>query len=216
MATRILIVDEHRIVREGLSSLFTTRTDMKITALAENGRQAVQAASHHKPDVVILDMRLPFLNGLDAARQMKKRNRSLKIVVLAHSPAKETIGAALRAGALGCIMKNCSFEELLLAVKTVVRGQSYVSPGVSNPPPRGCLPGKRKIVAPAPFSALSPRERETLQLIAEGKSTKETAMILRISIKTVETFRKKIMDKLDIRNIADLTKYALRHGLTAL
>jgi len=215
MGIRVLLVDDHKIMREGLRSLLEKEDDLQVVAEAGDGRTAVELARKLRPNVVIMDIGMPVLNGIEAARQIASGVEGAKIVALSLHSDRRLVAEALHAGAIGYLVKDCACEELCRAVRTVAQGQTYLSPEVAGTVVRDYLDrlGSRDDSAPSP---LTPREREVLQLLAEGQPTKRIAQALHISIKTVETHRARIMSKLDIDNIAGLTKYAIREGITAL
>jgi DNA-binding NarL/FixJ family response regulator len=215
MTIRILLADDHKIVRDGLKTLVEKQPEMEVIGEAENGREAVRLAMKLKPKVVIMDVSMADLNGMEAARQIRKEYPEIKIIALSMHSDKRFVLGMLEAGASGYLLKDCAFEELSRAIRNVVAHQTYLSPGVTDVVVQEYLLKASKEKSPGD-SILTSREREVLQLIAEGKSTKETAKILHVSIKTIETHRKQIMDKLDLHSIAELTKYALREGLTSL
>jgi DNA-binding NarL/FixJ family response regulator len=229
MSAKILVADDHKIVRDGLCSLIQKQPNMEVVAEAENGRVAVKLARRLKPDVIIMDLNMPDLNGIDAARQIVAELPGTKIIVLSMHADKQFVVGALQAGASGYLLKDCAFEELARALhlkdcafeelaralQTVLKHQTYLSPDIAGTVVKDYLEQMCTIES-AIEAALTPREREVLQLIAEGRSTKETAGRLNISIKTVESHRRNIMEKLDIHSTAELTKYAIRTGLTSL
>jgi len=215
MSTKILLADDHKIVRDGLRSLIEKQPGMAVVAEAENGRAAVKLARRLKPDVIIMDLNMPDLNGIDAARQILAELPDTKIIVLSMHADKQFVLGALKAGASGYLLKDCAFEELARALQTVLKHQTYLSPEIAGTVVKDYLEQMCTIES-AIEAALTPREREVLQLIAEGRSTKETADRLNVSIKTVESHRRNIMEKLNIHSTAELTKYAIRTGLTSL
>ncbi len=215
MSIRILLADDHKITRQGLRSLLDKQSDMEVVAEAEEGRTAVRLVRELLPDVVIMDVSMPDLNGMEAARQITREFGDVKIVALSMHSDSLFVTEMLKSGASGYLLKDCAFEELALAIRTVVAGKTYLSPSISSVVVDDYLHRLSK----ADFSGLdllTGREREVLQLLAEGKSTKQIALKLHISVKTVETHRRQIMNKLDIHTVAELTKYAIRKGLTSL
>ena len=214
MAPTILIADDHRLLREGLRAMLQ-RKGFHVIAEADNGRSAVKLAKKLKPDVVITDIGMPDLNGVEATKKICAEAPRSKVLALSMHNESRFVMGVLEAGASGYLLKDAAFEELSDAIKAVLKGQVYLSPSIAGVVVRqsiggtGSKPGSERAI-------LSKREYEVLQLIAEGKSTKEIAATLYISVKTVETHRKQIMDKLDIQSIAGLTKYAVREGLTPL
>ncbi len=215
MSIRILLADDHKITRQGLRSLLDKQSDMVVVAEAEEGRTAVRLVRELLPDVVIMDVSMPDLNGMEAARQITREFGDVRIVALSMHSDSLFVTEMLKSGALGYLLKDCAFEELARAIRTVVAGKTYLSPSISGVVVDDYLHRLSK----ADFSGLdvlTNREREVLQLLAEGKSTKRIALKLHISGKTVETHRRQIMNKLDIHTVAELTKYAIRKGLTSL
>jgi len=215
MSIRILLADDHRITRQGLRSLLDEQSDMEVVAEAEEGRTAVRLVRELLPDVVIMDVSMPDLNGMEAARQIKGEFSNVKMVALSMHSDSLFVTEMLRSGASGYLLKDCAFEELAGAIRTVVAGKTYLSPSISGV----VLDDYLHRLSKADFSGsdvLTNREREVLQLLAEGKSTKQIALKLHISAKTVETHRRQTMNKLDIHTVAELTKYAIRKGLTSL
>jgi DNA-binding NarL/FixJ family response regulator len=212
---RVLIAEDHHIVREGLRALIEKQVDMQVIAEADNGRQALQFARKHKPDIVVMDISLPMLNGIDATRQILEENPQIRVIALSMHSDKQYVDGMLRAGVAGYLLKDCASEELIQCLRVVKSGKMYISPAVASILVRELIQPARGEV-PALDAELSAREREVLQMIAEGRSTKEIAESLCISVKTVESHRKNIMEKTELRSVADLVKYAIRRGLTSL
>jgi DNA-binding NarL/FixJ family response regulator len=215
MKTRILIADDHTIVRSGLRSLIENEPDMEVVAEADNGRATVKRTLELAPDVVVMDVAMPELNGIEATRQIIDALPGTKIIALSMHADKRYVMEMLKAGASGYILKDSAYEELAIAIRTVIRNRTYLCPQVAE-----IVVGDYVQLARAAdgsvFSRLSAREREVLQLLAEGNSTAQIADRLCISVKTVETYRQHIMEKLNLRTVAELTKYAIREGLTTL
>ncbi len=215
MSIRILLADDHKITRQGLRSLLEKQPDMEVVAEVEEGRTAVRLVRELLPDVVIMDVTMPDLNGIEATRQIIGKFGDIKIIALSMHSDTLFVSEMLKSGASGYLLKDCAFEELARAIRTVVANKTYLSPSISGVVVDDYLHRLSK----ADFSGseiLTNREREVLQLIAEGKSTKQAALKLHISTKTVETHRRQLMNKLDIHTVAELTKYAIRKGLTSL
>ncbi len=215
MSIKILLADDHEIVRLGLASLIEEQKDMEVAGEAENGRVAISLVQKLKPNVVIMDIAMPDMNGIEAARRIHREYPNISIIILSMYYKKKFIIDALQAGVAGYILKTKVYDDLILAIKAASAGEVYLSSKIAAIVAHdivGSLPIHEKSV----YTVLTPREREILQLIAEGKSTKQSAFHLKISIKTVESARRQIMQKLDIHNIADLTKYAISEGLTTL
>jgi DNA-binding NarL/FixJ family response regulator len=209
----VLIADDHRLFRDGLRGLLEREGHVQVVAETADGPDTVAAAARLRPDVVLMDISMPGLNGIEAARRIVALSPGTRIVMLSMHADRRFVTESLKAGATGYLLKDCDFDEVLHAVHAVTAGTIYLAGPISESVIREYVAGARSLDASA-FSVLSPREREVLQLIAEGKSTKETAGLLNVSVKTVETHRKQIMDKLDLHTVAELTKYAIREGLT--
>jgi DNA-binding NarL/FixJ family response regulator len=215
MPVRILLVDDHRIVREGLRILLTNASADEVQVReAENGLLAIAEAARFVPDVVVMDLAMPILNGIDATRQILSDHPATRVVVLSALADRHVIADAFRAGAVAYVAKEAAFEELGLAIRKVLDGKVYISPDLADVVREAIVASKDDGAASS--AHLTSRERETIQLIAEGKTTKQIAQVLKISVKTVETHRRGLMDKLQIFNVADLTKFALRERLTSL
>jgi len=214
MGLRILLVDDHQIVRQGLRTLLEKEPDMEVVAEAEDGRAAVRLAREVSPQVVIMDVAMPDLNGIEATRQIVAESPGIKVIALSMHADRRFVANMLKAGASGYLLKDAAFEELAQAIRTVAANRTYLSPEVSDIVVKDYLKGPQEEASA--FSLLTAREREVLQLLAEGKSTREIADCLHVSVKTVETHRQQIMSKLDIRSVAELTKYAIREGLSSL
>jgi len=207
MPTEILLADDHQIVRQGLKALLE-RENFKVVAEASNGHEAVHLAEVHHPHVAVLDLTMPLLNGVDAARELRRVSPKTKIVLLTMHTELHYILEGLRSGAKGFVMKTHAAEDLVRAVREAARGGSYLSPEVSE-----AVVQAYQNRTDFPSDPLSARERQVLQLIAEGKTTKEVATVLEISVKTAETYRTRIMEKLDLHETASLVRYAIRRGL---
>jgi len=216
MGIRVLIADDHKIMLAGLRSLLEKQTDFDVAGEAENGRKAVQMAQTIKPDVVVMDVSMPDLNGIEATTQIIESLPDTKVIALSMHSDKRFVMGMLRAGASGYLLKDCASQELANAILQVSRGKKYLSPEITGVVIDDFLLGAPAEEAANATSKLSAREREVLQLIAEGWSTKQIATHLYVSIKTIETHRRQIMKKLDLHTIADLTKYAIREGLTSI
>ena len=207
MALRILLADDHLIVRQGLRALLE-RSGMEVVAEAGDGHEAIRLAEKHRPDVAVLDLVMPNLNGLDAGQQILHKCSSTRIVLLTMQTEDHQVAAALRAGIKAYLLKTQAAEDLVEAIKEVMRGQVFLSSAVSRIVVDGYLSGTQ-----APVDPLAPRERQVLQLVAEGKTSKEIAALLNVSVKTAESYRANIMEKLDIHETAGLVRYAIRRGL---
>jgi DNA-binding NarL/FixJ family response regulator len=210
MSVKILLADDHRIMRDGLRSLIEKRPEMEVVAEAENGRAAVKLTRRLRPDVIVMDINMPDLNGIDASRQIVAEFPGTKIIT-----DHQFVAGALKAGVSGYLQKDSAFEELEQAIRTVVSNRTYLSPSIAGDVVEGYVQ-KLAAAESADPTLLTEREREVVQLYAEGHATKQIAERLNLSIKTVETHRRHIMQKLNITSIAELTKFAIREGLTTL
>lgn len=215
MSIRIILADDHNIMREGLRTLLERHEGFEIVAEAENGHTTVELAKTYKPDIVIMDISMPDLNGIEATRQIIADIEGVKVIGLSMHSDKRFIANMLEAGAMGYLRKNCGSDELIHAIQTVASGHVYLGQKIVGIMARDFI---QHIIETDQNKStfLTVKEREILQLIAEGKPTKQIAQHLNISEKTVEKHRQNLMNKLDIHNIADLTKYAVREGLTSL
>jgi len=207
MAFRIVLADDHQIMRQGLRALLE-REGIAIVAEAENGRDAVRLAQTHKPDVAVLDLMMPILNGLEAGREILQNHYATAVILLTMRAEEHQITMALRAGIRGYLLKSQAAEDLVQAIRDVLRGETYLSPGVSRIVVDGYLSGEKPGADP-----LAPRERQVLQLVAEGKTSKEIATLLGLTVKTAESYRARLMEKLDVHETAGLVRYAIRHGI---
>jgi two-component system, NarL family, response regulator NreC len=212
MSIKLMLVDDHTIVRHGLSRSFKQGDEIEVVGQANDGRTAVELAGQLSPDVIIMDIAMPDLNGVDATRQITNQNSKVKVIGLSMHSGSKYVREMFRAGASGYLLKDCPFEELVEAIKTVAGGKTYVSPSIGEMVIKEYVSDQEE--EKSAFSVLSAREREVLQLLAEGKTTKQCGKRLHISPKTVEAHRLKIMEKLGINNTAQLTKYAIQEGLT--
>jgi len=215
MKYRIILADDHQLLRAGLRGLLDKEPDFQVVAEASDGRQAVELATQHQPDLAIMDIGMPNLNGVDATRQIRAVAPRTKVIALSMHAGAQFVGSMLNAGASGYLLKDAAYEELVQAIRTVFSGHIYLSRGITGVVVEDYV--RRFGTASTPTRVeLTPREREIAQMLAEGGTTKEIAARLHVSVKTVETHRQHIMDKLKISGIAELTKYAIREGLTEL
>jgi len=213
---RVCIAEDHAIVREGLQVLLQSDDELEVVCGAIDGLELFELAKSNQLDLVLLDISMPKLNGLESMRKIKKRFPTLKFLVLTMHNAEEYILSALQAGASGYILKNASRAELILAIKSVLAGMLYISPGISDKVIKGYVSGRKPSVAVSSIEILTHRERELLKLIAEGHKNREIAEYLHISIKTVENHRSSLMRKLNLHNSSALTAYAIKRGLINL
>jgi DNA-binding NarL/FixJ family response regulator len=213
MSIKILLADDHRILREGLAALLEKDPGLKVVGEADNGRATVRLARELSPDVVIMDISMPDLNGIEATRQLLAENPGVRVIGLSMHADLHFVRGMLKAGASGYLLKHAAARELLRAIRLAMNHRVYLSPEVA-----AVLVEDYRLAAPeaSAFAVLTPREREVLQLLAEGKSPRGIAQALHLSVKTVEAHRRQIMDKLGFASLADLIKYALREGLTSL
>ncbi len=205
---RILLADDHSVVRQGFRMILSAQPDFEVVAEAANGREAVEMAEKTKPDVVVMDVSMPELNGIEATRRIMAANDRTRILALSMHRDSVYVREILRAGAVGYLLKDAVENDFLNAVRAVSRGEGYLSPAVSD----AVLVDYRKHVKD-PIDLLSSREREVLQMIAEGKTNKEIAVSLNLSVYTVEAHRGRIMEKLNLHSGSELVRFALRHGL---
>ena len=212
---RIVIAEDHTILREGLRSLLTSGSEFEVVGEAEDGREAIRCVEKLKPDLILTDLSMPRMNGMEAIREIKKRSPETKILVLTVHKTEEYILATVRAGADGYLLKDSTHAELLMAVKHVLSGKRYISPGISDKVLDGYLDGRRTLKTRTSWETLTQREREILKLIAEGYKNKEIADDLCISVKTVEKHRSNLMEKLNLHNIQALTAFAIGKGLVS-
>lgn len=212
---RILLADDHRIFREGLKPLLAARPDFEVVAEAEDGLTALEMARDHRPDLVLLDISMPGMNGIELTRHLVDERPDLPVIILSMHGDRRFVLEALRAGARGYLVKDGGFEELLSAIAAVTEGRIFLSADLSDQIIRDFV-ARADAEEGSAFAVLSAREREVLQMLAEGLATKEIAGRLALSAKTVESHRRAVMDKLAIHSIAELTKYAIREGLTSL
>ncbi len=215
MSVRIILADDHKIMREGLRALLAKQKEIEVIAEADSGRGVIELCSQLHPDVVVIDISMPDLNGIDAARQITREAPDIKVIALSMHSDKKYVKEMLAAGASGYLLKDAAFEELGMAIATVLKNKTYLSPQITDTVVKDYV-NENVPQNSIASTALSAREREVLQLIAEGKSTRDIAAKLYVSVKTVETHRKQIMDKLGLNSIAELTKYAIREGLTSV
>jgi DNA-binding NarL/FixJ family response regulator len=215
MSIKIILADDHKIMRQGLHNLLEKQADFEVVDEADDGITAVKKTRKLSPDVIIMDVAMPGLNGIEATRQIKADMPDVKVIALSMHAEKRFVAEMLNAGASAYLLKDSAFEELVQAIRAALVNKIYLNPSIAenvikdyiNQVPRESF---------SAFSILTKREREVLQLLAEGRSTKEIASLLFLSVKTVETHRKNIMEKLDLHSVAELTKYAIREGITSL
>lgn len=215
MSTSIIIVDDHKIMRDGLRNILKNEKEIEIIGEADNGRDAVKLILEQKPDVAIMDIGMPEMNGVEATRQIVKEMPEAKIIALSMHYDMQFVSGMLKAGAKGYLLKDCAGAELITAIRSVSKDNTYICQDITNTLIDDYSKGQ-SIEYTGDDAILTNRENEILQLLTEGKTTKQIAQDLFISVKTVEAHRTNIMHKLDIRNLPELTKYAIRKGITSL
>jgi two-component system, NarL family, response regulator NreC len=213
----ILLVDDHTVVRQGMVKLLEGEPNLKVIGEAGNGREAVSKAEQLKPDVVLMDISMPLLNGVEATRQIKKINRKTKVIILSMHSHDQFVGELLSLGASGYLVKDSTGADIIKAINAAMKGDIYLSPSISRMVIEKHLSFKKvKSSREELYSKLSNREREVFQMIAEGRSTKEISQILFVSTSTVKTHRSHIMDKLEIENLSQLIRFAIRLGIVEI
>jgi two-component system response regulator NreC len=210
---KVLLVEDHTIVRKGLRSLLDGEADIQVVGEAEDGQQAVEKAQLLLPDVVLMDITMPVLNGLEATRQIKSLHPRIKVVVLTVHSTREYVFQILQAGGSGYVLKQAAVSELIQAIRAVYQGDSFLSPSISRQVVDEY--GRRAAAMEDKYDKLTAREREVLQMVAEGRTNRQIAGLMHVTIKTVEAHRSSLMNKLDLHSIAELTKYALRKGIAS-
>lgn len=211
--SKIVLAEDHTILREGLKSLLSSSQDFEVIGEAADGREAIQCVEKLKPDLILIDLSMPRMNGMEAIREIRRLSKEVKIIVLTVHKSEEYILATFKAGADGYVLKDSTHEELLIAIKSVLKGKNYISPEISDKVLEGYLEGRRRLKSKTAWETLTSREREILKLIAEGYKNKEIAEDLCISVKTVEKHRSNIMEKLNLHNVQALTTFAIEKGL---
>ncbi|MEW6053506.1 MAG: response regulator transcription factor [Nitrospirota bacterium] len=216
MTIRVFIADDHAVVRDGLKLLLEAHGDIVVVGEAADGRQTVRMVKQSRPDIVLMDVAMPKLNGIDAARQILECCPSIKVVVLSMHASNEYVYQALKAGARGYLLKESAGKEVVNAVRTVYSGRRYLSQQITETVLEGYMQKAGAMSSRSPVERLSTREREILQCIVDGRSNAEIAKHLSLSIKTVETYKSRLMAKLNIHDLPALVKFAIRHGLTTV
>ena len=214
--TRVLVVDDHAIVRQGLRAILDTEPDIEVVGEAADGREAVRKTMALRPDVVIMDVSMPRMNGLEATARIAKEIPEVKIVALTMHSSEEYVYSLLKAGARGYLLKESVSSDLIEAIHAVKAGGTYLHPAISTKVVDGYLKKPHAKSRQGMMDVLTPREREILQLIAEGHTNKEIAGLLVLSVKMIENHRTRIMDKLEIHNVAGLTRYAISQGIASI
>lgn len=214
MPVKLLLVDDHAIIREGLTRALQNHEDFDVVGQADTGLSAIKRTRKLSPDIIIMDISMPDMNGMDATWEIKRDFPEVKIIALSMHSSRKFISEMFKCGASGYLLKDCSLDELIQAIRTVTAGNNYISPDISDVAVdllKGAEGEER-----SPFSKLTRREREVLQLLAEGRTTKQAGALLHVSPKTIEAHRLRIINKLGINSIAQLTKYAIQQGLVSL
>lgn len=212
---RVILADDHQIILDGLKMLIDDMDGIEVVGEAANGREAVRLVREHEPDIVIMDVAMPELNGIEATRQISSEWPDVRIIVLSMHSEKRFVSLMFKAGAKAYLSKENAFQELSSAIRAVMAGTSYLSPNIATALVEDYVEVVKTATQRLEASTLSPRELEVLQLLAEGRSTREAATILYVSVKTVEAHRRNIMEKLGLKGVAELTRYAIREGYIA-
>ena len=211
-AIRVVLADDHHLVRAGIRSLLETLAGVEVVAETGDGREAIELVRLHRPNLVLMDITMGGMNGLDATTHLIREFPQLRVIILSMHANEEYVRHALQAGAAAYLLKDAATAELELAVRAVAQGQTYLSPAISRQVVEEYL-GGQSAPAAGPLTQLTARQREVLQLIAEGKTTKQTAALLKVSVKTIETHRAQLMERLGIHDVPGLVRYAVRHGM---
>jgi DNA-binding NarL/FixJ family response regulator len=213
MTIKVLLADDHAVVRDGLKMVLETQADIRVTAEASDGRAAIQAALQHEPNVAVMDIAMPLLNGIEATEQIRDRCPGTEVLILSVHSSAEHVFRALQAGALGYLLKESAGAEVIDAVRSVYAGKVYLGTRIADTVIEDYVRQRHTV---SPLESLSARERQILQLVVEGKTSAEAAEILSISPKSVETYRSRVMQKLGLSDVPSLVKFAIQHGLTSL
>lgn len=216
MKIRVLVADDHAIIREGLRVMLGNQPDMEVIGTASNGYETIQFVDQNEPDVVVIDISMPELNGIEAISRMLPQHPHLKVIVLSIHETKPYVYRTLKAGAKGYLIKETAGLEVVDAVRAVQRGERYLSPRIANLLTDKSFRQLETSMEASPLDALSPREREILQLVAEGRTSQEIGERLSLSSKTVDTYRSRLMHKIAVEDVAGLVKFAIQHGVISL
>jgi DNA-binding NarL/FixJ family response regulator len=214
MTISVLVADDHAVMRDGLRLILEAQEGFHVVAEASNGRDAVELASEHKPGAAVLDVAMPELNGIEAAREICRLSPSTKVIILSMHGTAEHIFRALEAGASGYLLKESAGREVVHAIREVLAGRRYLTQSIEETVLEDYIRHRAGAASEGPLSALSPREREVLQLVVEGRSSKEIGRIVHISAKTVDTYRSRLMRKLGVRDLTALVRFAVAHGIS--
>ncbi len=213
---RVFIADDHAVVRDGLKYLLESQGDISVIGVAGDGKSAVRDCLSLKPDVILMDIAMPDINGIEATALIGQQDRSIRVIILSMHDSREHILRALKAGASGYLLKESAGDEVIQAVRAVVQGHRYLSQRITERVVEDYLSLQEQVGQSDPLEKLSERERQVLQLVVQGKSSAEIAKTLFLSVKTVETYRSRIMEKLDLPDLPSLIKFAIQHGLISL
>jgi len=213
--TKVVIVEDHKLFREGLKSLLSDKDDLVVVGEAGDGIEAIRAVKKCRPDLLLLDLSMPKMNGISVMKEIKSQFPEIKIMALTIHESDQYVLEAFEAGADGYCLKDAGRNELMVAVDSVVQGKRYISPSISDNVLEGYMTGRKKLKSKTTWDSITQREREVLKLLGEGYQNKEISDMLHISVKTVEKHRANIMNKLDLHNAAALTAFAIEHGLVA-
>ena len=213
--TKVVIVEDHKLFREGLKSLLSEKDDLVVVGEAGDGIEAIRAVKKYRPDLLLLDLSMPKMNGISVMKEIKSQFPEIKIMALTIHESDQYVLEAFEAGADGYCLKDAGRNELMVAVDSVVQGKRYISPSISENVLEGYMSGRKKLKSKTTWDTITQREREVLKLLGEGYQNKEISDMLHISVKTVEKHRANIMNKLDLHNAAALTAFAIEHGLVA-
>jgi DNA-binding NarL/FixJ family response regulator len=216
VSIRVVMIDDHRLMREALCEMLMRTPGVTVVGQADNGRTGAELVAELAPQVVVMDISMPDLNGIDATRRILAENPDVKVVALSMHDDPRMVAAMLKAGARGYVLKDAALADLRTALETVIAGRPYFSPQINSVLLNGFLSPRHSTEGMSAFAALTSREREVLQLVAEGRSTKDIADQLDLSVKTVEKHRTQLMEKLDLHSVAELTRYAIREGISEL
>ena len=216
MKIRVLVADDHAIIREGLRVMLGNQPDMEVVAVATNGREAIRLVDEHEPNVAVVDISMPELNGIESIQQMMPRHPHLQVVVLSIHETKPYVYRALKAGARGYLVKETAGVEVVDAVRAVYRGERYLSQSIADLLTNASFQNLETPIEVSPLEKLSPLEREIVQLVAEGKTSQQIAKKLSISPKTVDTYRSRLMHKIGVQDLAGLVKFAIQQGVISL
>ncbi|MFC2091500.1 response regulator [Elusimicrobiota bacterium] len=216
MTIRVFLADDHAVIRDGICAMLEAEKDIEVLGTADNGREAVSQANKLNPDVIVMDIAMPEMNGIEAARRIQKSDPSIRIIILSMHDSSEYVFQALKAGAKGYLLKESAGKEVIKAIRTVYSGRRYLSMSIEEKVIDDYISEQGITTLTSPIEKLSERERDVLKKVVEGRSSKQIAADLFISQKTVETYRSRLMQKIGVKNIPSLVKFALQHGIITL